>query len=128
MTGTPQGGIVSPILANIYLQELDAFMEHPCERYSTKRKRQDYQTYKALSRQREAARKKGDHEQAEAPLQKMRTMPSKDPFDQDYTKAKYTRHADDFVVMISGCKDLAERIRQESRHFLRTELPLELTM
>ena len=27
LTGTPQGGIVSPLLANIYLHELDKYME-----------------------------------------------------------------------------------------------------
>ena len=27
LTGTPQGGIVSPLLANIYLHELDRYME-----------------------------------------------------------------------------------------------------
>lgn len=128
LSGTPQGGIVSPILANIYLNALDVFMEHLCERYSTKRKRQPYQPYQALSRQREAARKKGEPERAEALLQKMRTMPSKDPFDQDYTKVKYTRYADDFVVMISGSKATAERIREEIRDFLMTELHLELSM
>src|SRR3989442_11439203 len=57
----------------------------------------------------------------------MRTMPSKDPFDQEYTKVKYTRYAADLVVMISGSKDTAERIREESRDFLRTELHLELS-
>lgn len=115
-------------MANIYLNALDVFMEHLCERYSTKRKRQPYQPYQALSRQREAARKKGEHERAEALLQKMRTMPSKDPFDRDYTKVKYTRYADDFVVMISGSKATAERIREEIRDFLMTELHLELSM
>ena len=43
LSGTPQGGIVSPILANIYLNALDVFMEHLCERYSTTRKRKLYQ-------------------------------------------------------------------------------------
>jgi hypothetical protein len=58
----------------------------------------------------------------------MRTMPSLDPYDQDYIKVKYVRYADDFVVMIIGNKELAEQTREEIRMFLWNELHLELNM
>ncbi len=129
LTGTPQGGIVSPILANIYLHELDTFMEELCERYSTlKRSKRKYQPYQELNIQRFYARKRGDYERAEELLKHMRTMPTVDPFDPEYIRVKYTRYADDFVVMTIGSKDLAERIREEIKVFLRQELHLELSM
>src|SRR2546425_13273796 len=85
LTGTPQGGIVSPILANIYLHELDQFIEHLCEQYSKgdARKRKVYAPYQELNMQRFLARKQGDETLAKTLLRKMRTMHSKDPFDQD---------------------------------------------
>jgi group II intron reverse transcriptase/maturase len=129
LTGTPQGGIISPILANIYLHELDILMEHICEKYSTeKRMRNVYQPYQELNMQRFLARKRGEYERAEELLQEMRTMPRGDPFDPDYLRVKYTRYADDFVVMIIGSKDLAERIRTEIKAFLDQELHLELNL
>ena len=129
LTGTPQGGIVSPILANIYLHELDVFMEQTCNQLTAqKRARKRSQAYMELNMARFLARKNRAYEQAEAILKQMRIMPSQDPFDPDYIKVKYTRYADDFLVMIIGSKELAERIREEIRDFLMQELQLELSM
>ena len=38
-SGTPQGGIMSPILSNIYLHELDTFIEESIERFNKGRYR-----------------------------------------------------------------------------------------
>ncbi|WP_338248405.1 group II intron reverse transcriptase/maturase [Dictyobacter halimunensis] len=129
LTGTPQGGIVSPILANIYLHELDLFMKKICEQYTTaKRIRKKYQPYQELNMQRYYARKNGDYVHAQALLRQMRTMPSIDPLDREYIRVNYMRYADDFVVMINGSKSLAEQIRKEIGAFLQQELQLELSM
>ena len=37
-SGCPQGGIVSPILANIYLNELDKFVNHRCTNFGMEKK------------------------------------------------------------------------------------------
>jgi group II intron reverse transcriptase/maturase len=128
LTGTPQGGIVSPILANIYLHELDVFMRRLCEKYSTDAKsRRRYEPYQRLNMERFYARKRKDYERAEELIQQMRTLPTQDPHDPSYIRVKYTRYADDFLVMIIGSKELSVQIRDEIKTFLSTELYLELS-
>jgi group II intron reverse transcriptase/maturase len=120
LTGTPQGGIVSPLLANIYLHELDVFMETLCHKFTTTGKRRKNAVYQAHNMARFLARKNGDYRKAEALLQYMRTMPAADPLDPNYIKVKYCRYADDFIVMIIGSKQLAAQLREDIRAFLET--------
>jgi group II intron reverse transcriptase/maturase len=128
LTGTPQGGTVSPILANIYLHELDVFMQRLCAKYSTDAKeRQQYEPYRRLNIERFYARKRGDYQRAEELIQQMRGLPSRHPCDPNYIRVKYTRYADDFLVMVIGSKGLSYQIRDEISHFLSAELQLELS-
>jgi hypothetical protein len=57
----------------------------------------------------------------------MRTLPSRDPCDPNYLRVKYTRYADDFLVMVIGSKGLSVQIREEIQRFLCDELHLELS-
>jgi len=130
LTGTPQGGIVGPILANIYLHELDVFMENTCNRLSTahgptrKGKRPD----QALSLEQLSARKAEKYAWASEHLSKISVMPRQASLDPEYGEVKYIRYADDFLVMLIGRQDLAIHIREEIKDFLQRELQLELHM
>jgi group II intron reverse transcriptase/maturase len=129
LTGSPQGGTVSPILANIYLHELDVFMQKLSEKYGTKAtSRKGYKPYRRLAVQRCRAREKGDYRRADNILEQMRQLPTQDFCDPNYIRVKYTRYADDFLVMVIGSKNLTQQIRDEIRDFLRMELQLELSM
>ena len=120
LTRTPQGGIVSPILANIYLHELDVFMATLCDTHTTHVTRRRNPEYMKLNIERHLARKNGDYDEAERLLKQMRSMHGQDLLDPDFIKVKYFRYADDFIVMIIGSKRLAQDIKEKIGAFLNT--------
>jgi group II intron reverse transcriptase/maturase len=127
LNGCPQGGLISPVLANIYLHELDEFMEKTCHEKSHAKKRQLNPVYRKLSLQRWEAKKVGDYRTADELLAEMRKLHSINPMDADYTRVHYVRYADDFLVLVNGSKDLANTLKTEIGDFLKTKLNLELS-
>lgn len=144
-SGTPQGGVISPMLGNIYLHELDMFMERQMAAFYKGKKRATNPEYAALAsrlwcvRLRIRGRLKGKkghkphiplealYQEEKALCAKMRCTPSKDQFAAAYRRLRYIRYADDFIVGVIGSKDDALAILQTVKDFVQQELGLELS-
>jgi hypothetical protein len=127
-SGTPQGGVLSPLLANIYLNELDQYMETVLmPGWNFGKRRKTHPAYKRLRSRRERAIKAGRMAEAAALLREMQRLPSQDLSDPDFRRLKYVRYADDFIIGFTGTKREAREIKEDIRQFLATRLKLELS-
>lgn len=128
LSGSPQGGVVSPILSNIYLHRMDEFVEtvliSEYTRGKTKARNPVYlRTWERLRR----ARMRGDRETVRELRKQLRRMPGGDPQDSGYRRLRYVRYADDTLLGFVGPKAEAEEIKERLGEFLRTTLKLELS-
>ena len=127
LSGVPQGGTVSPILSNVYLDKLDKFVEQELipqyTRGATRAANPAYRQADALLRR---ARRRGDRAEARRLFLEMRALPSTDPMDPGYRRLKYIRYADDHILGFTGPKAEAEEIKAGLAEFLRETLGLEL--
>ncbi len=140
-SGAPQGGIISPLLSNIYLNELDDYVEQYVERYNkgdkrihnspyhnlaskiNNRKEKNKRDWPTLSEEEKKERLKG----LKALYKELQSHDSKDLFDPNYRRLKYVRYADDFLLGVIGSKKEAEHVKQDLTQFLQEQLKLELS-
>ncbi|HZM75962.1 MAG TPA: reverse transcriptase domain-containing protein, partial [Candidatus Limnocylindrales bacterium] len=128
LSGCPQGGVVSPILSNVYLDKLDKFVEQVLiPQHAQGRHRKTNPEYRRLNDRRQYARKRGDRAAARELLKRMRAVPCGDPMDPEYRRLRYCRYADDHILGFTGPKAQAEDIKNQLAAFLRDELALELS-
>ena len=123
LSGAPQGGVVSPVLSNIYLDRLDEFVEQDLiPQYTRGGRKADNPAYGQVRTAMRRARRQGDHAAERALHKQLHRLPSKDPRDPGYRRLKYSRYADDHLLGFIGPKAEAEEIKARLAAFLRDDL------
>ena len=133
-SGCPQGGIISPILANIYLNELDRHVMKIKKEFDVATKTRYTPEYTKLVGLRKRLHNKIKNrngierekliEEYKSATAQMLKLPAKQCDDK---KIKYVRYADDFLIAVNGNRQDCEKIKQELTEFISTTLKMELS-
>ena len=137
-SGMPQGGIVSPILANIYLDKLDKYVKEYIRHFDMGTKRRPgkesndlanerKRTVRKLKKVKDGTEKAALVARLKAIEQERAAFPNGDEMDESYRRLKYIRYADDFILGVIGSKEDARRIKEDIKSFLSESLALELS-
>jgi hypothetical protein len=128
LSGVPQGSIVSPVLANLYLNRFDQWVETTLiPAYTRGAKRHANPAYAVTNVRAHWLRKHGRYKQAKALRRWAKAMPSVDPYDPDYRRLRYVRYADDWLLGFAGPRAEAKAIKHQVTRFLREQLKLDLS-
>jgi group II intron reverse transcriptase/maturase len=127
LSGAPQGGVVSPVLSNIYLDRLDKFVETVLiPEYTRGAGRTLNPAYREVKNAIRRAQHHGDRAAVRELRRRLRGLPSGDPRDPGFRRLRYARYADDHLLGFAGPKAEAEHIKARLAQFLRDDLKLEL--
>lgn len=142
--GTPQGSGISPILANIYLHELDKHIEEykagfvKGSRFSRKqnpeyaKRNRAVQKFMKVNQSVWNSLSESEKKERASTLRQLREtqreVPSKKFRDETYKNLQYVRYADDFLIGIIGSKEDAVALKADLAAFLQEKMHLTLSV
>ena len=125
-SGAGQGSVCSPVLANIYLDKLDRYMEQVIERDNLGDYRKQNPEYIKARTRLKKAKANGDKSVIRSAAIELEATPSVDVMDSGFRRVKYVRYADDFLIGTISDKAYAIRLKSEISKFLSDNLRLRL--
>lgn len=135
-SGSPQGSGVSPILANVYLHELDEFMAKLKARYDKgdTRNRKVHENhdkarwaFRKAKKNLELARTEENVKVFKEAQKVMLSTPHVDEMDKNYKRLQYNRYCDDFLIAVISSREDAQNIKEQVRIFLQDSLKLTMS-
>ena len=121
--GSPQGGVLSPLLCNIVLHELDKYMADTENKFSKGKTRKINPVYKSLANKRFSSNDSVERLNLLSEMRKTRRSLMADP---NYRRLDYIRYADDFIVLVSGSFKDAKFIQNNIKDYIKANCGLEL--
>nr|QFP99055.1 hypothetical protein [Rhizaria sp.] len=110
--GISQGGIISPLLSNIYLDQMDCYINMYKKKFDKGERRANSSAYNRV------LKTMGMSEVRKLGLRKT------DPLDPKFRRLHYVRYANDFLIGLIGTKDESEDLKKNLSEFLRENLKL----